>query len=191
MSFEVITPPAKLFDAGDFGTLKTHVEVEEADEEWDALILGYARAAQSKAESYMRQLILTQTIRVYADGFRSLSLSPGPVQSVDKVEYLDDSGNWIEVAAATYRALTLDSPGYLALVPGASWPTPSPQPQNVRATITVGMGSGRDEIDDTILQAIQLLTAYFLENRGDKMKLSEKGMHPGAEFLLSDHRVWF
>nr|AOT83062.1 hypothetical protein [uncultured bacterium] len=157
----------------------------------DGLILGYARAAQIKAESYMRQLILTQKIRVYADGFRKLSLCPGPVQSVDLVEYLDDSGDWIEVPSATYRALVLDTPGYLALMPGASWPTPSAQPQNVRATITVGMGGNRDDIDDTILQAIHLLTAFFLENRGDEVKASGKGMHPGAEFLLSDHRVWF
>ncbi|MDV6329102.1 hypothetical protein Q5L94_13715, partial [Idiomarina sp. Sol25] len=66
MPFEVITPPPPLFSAEDIGTLKSHLEITADDQEWEALVLGYAKAAQSKAESYIRQLLLTQTVRVYA-----------------------------------------------------------------------------------------------------------------------------
>ena len=191
MSVEVITPPVRLFDISDFGTLKSHVEVEMPEVELDELILGYARAAQSKAESYMRQRILTQTLRVYGDGFERLSLFPGPVKSVELVQYLNAQNVWADVPAETYRAVTSACPGYLALAPGSSWPTPSEGPQNVRATIRVGMADSRGDVDEAILQAIQIMTAFFLENRGDKVKVSENGMHPGAELLLSDHRVWF
>ena len=128
-------------------------------------------------------------MHVYLPSF-NVEIFDGPVQSIEAVEYLDNGGNWIAVDPASYRVALRSQPVRVFPVAGFSWPIGRGGPESVRVKAILGMGATRDDIDPAIVQAIHMLTADFLENRGDAAQKGV-GFHSGAEALLSPHRAWF
>jgi uncharacterized phiE125 gp8 family phage protein len=192
MSFKVIIPPAaEILSAED---LRPHVGLGAGESDWDTLLNGYIAAARSKAESYLRQRLITQTILATFDSFPrngTIILPVGPAHSVSKIEVRDAECVWQDVPSESYRAYLSDFPGLIRPLPGSSWPVLSAEPENLRVTYVAGVSDTSAGIDPAILQAIRLMVADDFFNRGDEaQKASDQRMHPGAEALLSDHREW-
>ncbi|EBA18395.1 hypothetical protein RSK20926_11769 [Roseobacter sp. SK209-2-6] len=174
--------------------LRSHLGLGPDEADLDSLVDGYIAAARAQAENYLRKVLRRQRVLAIYDCFGGsrIELPKGPASSVEKVEYLSPVGNWVEVPEADFQAFLAISPGYLRPAFGGSWPATIQAPESVKVTYVAGCADEAAELPPDILQAIRLMVADMFINRGDEAhKQKQKGMHPGAEALLSPYREWF
>jgi uncharacterized phiE125 gp8 family phage protein len=145
---------------------KAHLKVDSADD--NALISAMITTARTFAEQYTRRAFITQTLELVLDAPPSgdLKIPRPPVQSVTKIETIDEAGVKSEVSALTYMVeLGTSSPGRIRLVSGCTWPVHREFASFI-VTFQAGYGAAAIAVPQPIRTAILQLVSELYENRG-------------------------
>ena len=148
--------------------VKEHLRLDIDDKTQDALLKVLIRAATDYAEKYTKKDFITRTYETLRDSFTdSLEIRRSPLQSVTKVEYLQD-GSFVTVSADIYFATNSNTFSRLTLKAGQAWPTDIDlQEQSVKITFKSGYGNTLSSVPDSLREGIMQHIAAMYENRGD------------------------
>ena len=125
----------------------------------DPLLCMLVRAARRRAEAKLRRSIITQTLRLYLDGFPSdrITLPRPSLQSVSSIKYTDTDGVEQTLAATEYRVDNFMAPARVEPAYGKSWPATRQQSNTVCIEYVAGYGAAAsvpDSVKAWILVAI-------------------------------------
>jgi uncharacterized phiE125 gp8 family phage protein len=173
--------------------VKLHLRVDHDDD--DALITGLIAAARGYAETVTRRALLTQSWELRFDDWpgRLFELPLPPLQAVEEISYLDETGAEHLVDEAVFGADVYAQPGRVYLKPGQSWPSSSLLPASaVCVRFTAGWPNAA-AVPAMIRAAIKLTVGHLYENREQVVVAS--GLAPvdlplGVDALLATWRVW-
>lgn len=159
MSLRVVTAPTA--QAVLLSDVEDHVRADLSAE--SNLVEIYIKAVTSKAESYLKRSICTQTLELAIDEFPAskMKLPAGQVQSITSITYLDADGNEQTVDPEIYRITSSD---YLLLAYDKSWPSYRSEQESITITYVAGYGATAD-IPAEIKAWILLNVATLYENR--------------------------
>lgn len=101
---------------------KNHLHMHQDDD--NALVNDYLRAARQAAENYLGRGLFTQTWKLNLSRFADVMWLPmaAPLASVTSVKYYDSSGTQQTLATTYYTVETVSTPGSVVRAPGQSWP---------------------------------------------------------------------
>ncbi len=183
----MITPPAA--EPVDLDRMKAHCRVEGTDE--DDLIPVYIAAARAAVEAYTRRRLVTQQLKLLCPGFGGcIELPCAPVQTVDRITYLDADGDEQELDEALWRLVRSGGPVRIVPADGATWPITSGGVDAVGVEFTAGYGNASAVPADLVI-AVLLIAGQFYENREDAVAgLSVIPLPMGARDLMKPHIFW-
>lgn len=192
MHIETISEPTEpLYEESDAEILSA-LRVDLTDDQAESVNIKQSIAgAVGFVETYLRKRLLTQVVEVTLDGFpRGHIESPLPlVQSIEAINYIDQSGDTLTLSAENYRPL---KSGHIMCVSSTGWPATIAQPEAVTVRLTVGYGETRDSVPDDILTAVRMMAAHLFENaEATVIDVSADTLPLGVEDLLRPHRFWF
>lgn len=156
----------------------------------DALIESLISAARDYAERFTRRAFITSQFELFLDGFPCvIHLVNPPILSVISVEYVNDAGDTVSLAADKYRVDHDSEPGRISPALGQDWPMASRQINAVKVTYAAGYGAA-DKVPAAIKQAILLIVGHWYENRESVVVGPAANEVPmAAESLLRMYRV--
>jgi uncharacterized phiE125 gp8 family phage protein len=185
------TAPVSLAEA------KSHLRVEVADD--DTLIQSYIDAATVMAEEFLRRRLITQTWRIFLDGFPqgngAIVVPYSPLVSISGFSYKDPTtGADTPVSGSVYSVEAPNGPnparGRIVLGFDQQWPTPRDQANAVQFDAVVGYGAA-SSVPAAIRSAILLLVGNLYANRESVVTgISASKLPMSAEFLLSPFRLF-
>ena len=148
--------------------VKEHLRLDLDDKTQDALLKILIKTATDYAEKYTKIDFITRTYETLRDSFAdSLELRRTPLQSVIKVEYLQD-GSFVTVSTDIYFATSSNTFSHLALKKSQVWPTNEDlQEQSVKITFKTGYGNTLSSVPDSLREGLLQHIAAMYENRGD------------------------
>lgn len=191
MSITTLAAPAAEPLTSSDSALREHLSLSPGETWKNNAVDAYCASARSKVETYLRKRLITQTVRLTLDGFSdAVPLPIGPIQSVEKVSYLDGGGAWQVLDASAYRLIDSVTPFELRPAYGASWPVPRPDFATVRIDLVVGFGASAAEIDPAILQALRLLVADMDLYREATGPQDIRELPLGFRQMLDPFRLW-
>ncbi|HEU0118811.1 MAG TPA: head-tail connector protein [Alphaproteobacteria bacterium] len=184
-AFKLTVPPSVepvlLADA------KTQARIDTTAD--DAFITDLITAARQWAEQYTGRAFITQTwqywldlwpaaTELWWDGVREgpvsgleqisyLSLPRAPLQSVNSVQYFDNTDAATVWPSSNYFVDTIREPGRLALRSGATWPVPSRLTNGIMVEYIAGYGNDGTAVPEVIKTAIRQLVSHWYEHRGE------------------------
>jgi len=166
--------------------VKEHLRLDSDDKTQDALLKVIIIAATEYVEKYTKRDFITRTYETLRDSFAdSLEIRRTPLQSVTKVEYLQD-GSFLIVSTDVYFAINSNTFSRLTLKAGQVWPTDVDlQEQSVKITFKAGYGNTLSSVPDSLREGLMQHIAAMYENRGDcnEGRVSG-GMFAGAQKFL-------
>lgn len=166
----------------------------------DTLIQGYIDAAGSLIQDYLGKSLFTQTFKLYLNYgfpyvekpsgiFRSapIILEKPPIQSVQKLYYVNTEGIETELTSDKYQTQLHGS--YPKILPayGLSWPDARNVLEAVRVEYTAGYGADTTNVPKGVIQAARMITASFYEGREiftEEMKLQSLQEYSVLRLLL-------
>jgi uncharacterized phiE125 gp8 family phage protein len=166
--------------------LKAHLRLEDGDADQDALIAGYARAAQDSidgAAGWLGRAICTQQWRMTRDCFPwhgVIQIPLPPCQSVDALTYIDTDGNDQSILDYVTFGIGGATPARLSPAYGTHWPSTKGQGDAVAVTFTCGYGSWSDT-PESVRAAVLLMTQGLYDGCTNEEAVMA---------LLMPHRVW-
>lgn len=146
---------------------KQHASIHQDDD--NALIDAYLRAAREAAESHLGRALYTQTWKLELGGFADVMWLPmaAPLQSVTHVKYYDEAGVLQTLAQSYYTVDTTSTPGRVVRAPEQSWPSvQSDRLMPVVITYVCGWSSV-DSIPELIKQGLRVYLAGVESDRMD------------------------
>ena len=161
MTIKIITPPTHepitLLEA------REHLRVEDLQE--NAVVHSAVKDAREFVEGEIRQFIMTQIVAVHLDCFveGETRLGVTPIQSINKVEYIDAEGTWQTLDTSEYRPNPLTLGGSIS--PGTTWPTTQTTPNAIKVTVTAGYGDTPESVPNRLRRAVKLMTQHFFDVR--------------------------
>jgi uncharacterized phiE125 gp8 family phage protein len=156
----------------DLDEVKEHLHVE-GDRE-NAFLEELVAAARSYVENATERSILTQEWRLTLDRFPTwddphgpvILLRRGPVQTVDRVAYIDVDGEEQVIDESEYVLDASQEPARLSLADGSTWPATKHRAAAVNIDATMGYGDEVDHVTDReLLHAIRLVIGHWYRNR--------------------------
>lgn len=160
----------------------------------DALISDFIVGARQWVEKYTSRALITQTWQLWIDlwpaatelwwdGVRDgpvtgldqisyIALPRAPLQSVNSVQYFDNTDTPTVWDPANYYVDTVREPGRLALRIGATWPLPSRLTNGIMVEYVCGYGADGSYVPETIKTAIRQLVAHWYVHRGEALTVS-------------------
>lgn len=166
---------------------KEHLRVTHALD--DALIAALITAARQVAENELGRALMTQTWQKTLDQFpASIELPYPPVQAIQSVTYLDDSGALTLLAPASYTLDERSEPGWLVPAYGYEWPTTLDSVNAVTITYTAGYADAA-AVPAAIKAWINLHVGHLYENRESTVPGISIAPLPFLPGLLDGYRV--
>lgn len=179
---------------------KTHARVDHSNE--DALIDSLIMAARMRVEEYLQRALLDTTFTMTLDDFgpniawwprsflaSDIRLPRSPVQSVDEIRYIDDSGVQQTLSASKYRVDTTSLVARVTPAYAETWPTTRPITNAVEIDFTAGYGASASDVPAPIRQAIKVLVSTWYDHRQSLSEASVSVVPIQAEYLLGPYRV--
>lgn len=155
MKLKLITPPS--VEPVTLDEAKNFLKIDGALE--DNLISALITAARQRVEEYLGKSLITQTWDVYFDSVSDrVKLPRPPVQSIEGVYVMDDTGNETIVDSADYLVRNNE------ILTIAGWPSYSSF-QGFRVRFIAGYGPTTDDVPQAVKKAIMLLIGNMYENR--------------------------
>jgi uncharacterized phiE125 gp8 family phage protein len=191
MPLTVITPPSA--EGFLFSEAKAHLNItDNAD---DDLITSLVSAAREIVEGQLGQPVLATVFDLFADAFPRHGCAlevPGPVLSVDSVNYLPaDGGAETELPTDNFVTDVASNPARLAPATPAGWPATASSLNAVRVRFTGGYGDTADEVPAAIRHAILMTVAHLYENReATAVGVSAAILPFGVDAILANFRTW-
>jgi uncharacterized phiE125 gp8 family phage protein len=155
----------------------------------DTLVTNLITAARQWAEQYTGRSFVTQTwqlwldlwpgaVELWWDGVRQgpvtgldavnyISLPRAPLQSVNSVQYFDNTDTGTVWPSSNYFVDTIRVPGRLALRLGSVWPVPSRLSNGIMIEYVAGYGNDGTSVPEQIKTAIRQLVSHWYEHRGE------------------------
>lgn len=185
----LVTPPATT--PVTVAELKAHLRIE-ADTE-DAVLEAYLAAAVAYLDGWRGVLgiaLMSQVWELVLDAFPAaeVQIPLTPVLSIGSVEYDNEDGDQITLAAEEYQLDAASRPAWL--IPVTSWPSTFDGANAVRIRFTAGHASA-DDVPAPIKQAIKLMVGAWYENREDTVigaSVSKLPLPSAADALLALYR---
>jgi uncharacterized phiE125 gp8 family phage protein len=156
-------------------------------------------AATAFAEEDLRLSFLTQTRRIWFDGFPCdsvLLLDRGPVQTVSSVKTYDTADASTTLSSSVYQLDAVSVPARVTLRSGQSW-TSSTSLRDVNAVAVeyvAGYGSAATSVPGALKQAILLLVGSLWEHREQVIVAQFAGQFLELPFgykeLTAPYRRW-
>jgi uncharacterized phiE125 gp8 family phage protein len=126
------------------------------------------------------------------DNVGFVSLPRAPLQSVNSVQYFDNTDAATVWDVGNYYVDTVREPGRLALRMGATWPVPSRLTNGIMIEYVAGYGNDGSAVPEPIKTAIRQLVSHWYENRGEVEQAALRGQRSVPlviEALLDPYRV--
>jgi uncharacterized phiE125 gp8 family phage protein len=138
---------------------KSHLRYTTTAE--DDNIEAYIKAAVDYAENYMwRKITRARMVATY-DGFTDIITLPRPpLVTLEEISYRGEDGSFVALAPSNYEIDTISEPA--RIWPITNWPNVKDR-ASVKVTYIAGYTS--DDIPAGIVEALQLLVAYFFTSR--------------------------
>lgn len=191
MGLVLVTPPGA--EPITLAEGKAHLRVTVTDE--DTLINSLIVAARSRAETFLRRALMTQTWDYVLDCFPAwaIEVPRPPLAVLTSVKYLEASaGVLTTLAASEYRVDLSSQPGRVTPEIGKVWPVTYDVINAVTVRFDAGYTSAAN-VPQEIKQAMLLLLAAWFENRSDFViapgTAHSLPMPVSAEALLRPYRV--
>jgi uncharacterized phiE125 gp8 family phage protein len=130
MKTELVTAPAQYPITLDEAKKQCEIGSETTH---DVFIRSLIRAATGKAEQFLHRRLVSQTWKLYLDGWPagdSFELPFGRLQSVTSIKYTDSDGDESTFSSDDYIVDTQSEPGAVKLGYQESWPTATLYPNN-------------------------------------------------------------
>lgn len=150
-------------------------------------------AAVARAETFQHRTYITTQFQATFDWCWPcpIWLPRAPVQSVDKIEYVDTDGVVQELAASEFQVDLSAEPARIFPAFGKMWPAVRNELAAVRVTFTAGYGDAPTDVPDQIRAAILIMVATMFAHREEVVVGSTTSEMPkAAENLLWPDRVW-
>lgn len=179
---------------------KDHARIDHSNE--DSLIDSLVTAARMRVEEYLQRALIDTEFTMTLDDFgpqiswwprsflaADIRLPRSPVQSVDEIRYIDDSGVQQTLDASKYR---VDKSSLVARVTPSyaeTWPTTRPITNAVEIDFTAGYGANSTDVPEPIRQAIKVLVSTWYDHRESLSESSITQVPIQAEYLLGPYRV--
>lgn len=162
------------------------------DDNSNALLLSYIKAAREAGEHYMGRGFFTQSWKLTLSDWASVIPLPmaAPLASITSVKYYDEDGTLQTLATTVYGTDTVARPGAVVLKPEQSWPSLQSDLKSGRIEITYVVGwTSTSLIPESIKQGIRMYVTYLDLDR-DGMEIRAESARQAAERCWSD-RVWW
>ncbi|MEM7695011.1 MAG: head-tail connector protein [Pseudomonadota bacterium] len=143
---------------------KAHARIDGTDE--DARVDALIAAARADVENRTGRALMTQSWRIVKDCVPRggiVRLNPSPVISVDQVTVYGPDGAAEIVSPSEYLVDLVSSPGRLKLGLGRFWGTRAMN--GLEVDVTVGYGATAELVPAPLKHAMQMLVAYWFEQR--------------------------
>lgn len=163
-TFTLITAPT--IEPVSVDEVKDYARIDGSDE--DTVIESFITAARQASELYTRRAFIEQTWRMSLDWWeeRLIELPRPPLQSITKVETVDEDDTATEYAATNYYAITDSIPGQIALRIDATPPTNYDRDiGGYRITYVAGYGSLAADVPELLRLAIKQWAVVIYEER--------------------------
>ena len=163
---KVITPPTA--EPVSLAEIKLYTRADESSTAEDGLLQMLIIAAREYCEKYQNRAYITQTLELVLDAFpqcsQPISLPRGNLQAVSSVTYMDASGTDHNLDQSDYIVLPGEPMGQIA--PVEFWPVDAlHMAGSVRIQYKAGYGDTADKVPARAKQAIQMLCAFWYDNR--------------------------
>jgi uncharacterized phiE125 gp8 family phage protein len=145
-------------------------------------------AARNIAEEYLARGLFTQTWKLTQDRWTDEIWLPraAPLQSVNAVQYYDESGILQTVASSTYLVDTISEPARIMRAPWQVWPMlQADRSGAIEITYVVGW-TALANIPQPIKLGMQcLIGRWYMDREG----VSKEGLPPEVEAVWAPYRV--
>jgi uncharacterized phiE125 gp8 family phage protein len=178
--------------------VKEHLRLDKDVTTENALLKILITAATEYAEKYTKRDFITRTYETLRDCFgNSLEIRRSPIQSVTKVEYLQD-GVLVAVSTDVYFLAISNTFPHLTLKESQSWPTDEDlQEQVVKITFKSGYGNTSSTVPDSLREGLMQHVAAMYENRGDcdsrvsgtSVSMAQKFLPVDAQLIYDMYRI--
>jgi uncharacterized phiE125 gp8 family phage protein len=160
-----LTPAAELPLALTLEEARVHLRLDDDEHDEDALLMSVLVPAVTQAwETYVKKpLVQAQYLALFPALSRRLSVS-ADIVAVQKLEYLDASGEAVEVEASRYGVSLYDPQTLLLKYPSGTLPRAYGGEEAVRLTFTAGAASAA-EVSPLRKQALLQLLSHWYENK--------------------------
>jgi uncharacterized phiE125 gp8 family phage protein len=146
---------------------KLEARVDGSDE--DSLFAEWIAESRDEVEDACRRALITRTLEVTLRKFprvRRISLPYPPLVEVNAITYYDQDNVQQTMAESDYIVVADDTPGYVHLAEGASWPTTNLHDDpRIRIEYEAGHGTTAANGDAVYRGAIRALVALRYDCR--------------------------
>lgn len=152
-------------------TERARLQVRRDDTDDDVKIERAIKSALSYldgVDGILNKALLNQTWTESADGFPSgdcYIFDLMPLVSVSSVKYYDLDNVQQTFDSSNYLSHNGRTDAYIKLVPSASWPSTYERDDAISIEAVFGHGTSPDDVDQSILEAADLLIGHFVNNR--------------------------
>lgn len=184
---DLVTAPAS--EPVTTSEVKTFLRIDSSDE--DTLLSNLITAARQSAESYTGRAFITQTWKMFLDGWpygkgewwdgvrqlpirelhglSELNIPLPPLQSITHVKTYDDDDTATTFSSSNYYVSSYSGDyarnGRISLRTSATWPTYERDSDGIEIQFVAGYGDSASDVPQQIKQAILQEVAYLYENR--------------------------
>ena len=164
---ELTTAPA--FEPVTTSELRVHLRIDSSDEERDAEILAWEKAAREHVEhNILHRALINQTYTQFFDNFTDpLRLRWPKLGSITSVKYTlnDTDGTLTTVATSVYEAGEWNGIGIVRRQFEQEWPTDVRlHPDSVQVAFVAGYGSASSDVPTPIRHAIKVIVADLYQH---------------------------
>ena len=143
---------------------KAHLRVDSHDD--DPVIATYIAAATDQVERSLDLALIEQTWRQRFSRFgANMRLAREPLISIEAIEYFGPTNAAATLASSVYSHSTDALGPYVALAPGASWPSTYSRADAVTVTWKAGFGPAAKDVPAALRQSILLIVGDLYANR--------------------------
>lgn len=166
LTYEQIVPPTS--EPVTVDELKTHLHYIGSDEDADMQLM--LLAAREDIERCLHRQLMPATYVLYMDWFpRQIRLPHSPVQSIDRIDYLDQRGNLQTVPASTYQADLVSEPARITESENGTWPTTQSATYNVVQVHYIAGYVDADDVPEPIKLVIKMHAGDMFEHRESRL----------------------
>jgi uncharacterized phiE125 gp8 family phage protein len=136
--------------------MRAHLRLNGSEE--DSSLSGFLKAARTHIEQATRRALISQSWRLYLDGWpvgRIVRLPVSPVQSVDQITVYDRDGNASQLQPSDWQLDRSAQPERVKIKLGAGLPASDMMAAEI--DFTAGYGAAASDVPENFRQAVRLL----------------------------------
>lgn len=168
--------------------MRAHLRLNGSEE--DSSLSGFLKAARTHIEQATRRALISQSWRLYLDGWpvgRIVRLPVSPVQSVDQITVYDRDGNASQLQSSDWQLDRSTQPERVKIKLGVGLPASDMMAAEI--DFTAGYGAAASDVPENFRQAVRLLAGHWFEHREAGTDLAVASLPQGLDRLLSTVRV--